>query len=35
MDAFGREITADKSDPSRPNVLLAEGLRDLVTRVGL
>ena len=35
MDAFRREIAEDKNDPSRPNGLLAEGLRDLVTRVGL
>ena len=36
MEAFGREIAAaDKNDPPRPNGLLAEELRDLVTRFGL
>lgn len=35
MEAPDREISADNNDPSRPNGLLAEGLRGLVTRVGL
>lgn len=35
MEAWGREIPEDKNESSRPNGLLAEGSRYLVTRFGL